>query len=162
MADGIAAGNGDGTYSPLGVVTRAQMTVYLARALMGGDTKVPTAPATADFTDVPTSHWAFKYVECIFSRNIGLGNGDGTYSPDVTVDRGQMSVFISRSIVTPTGDAGLASYTPPVTPSFTDVATTDWTFKYVEYLHGNGIVNGESDGLYHPELTSPAIRWPCS
>ena len=26
-----------------------------------------------------------------------------------------------------------------------------WTYKNVEYLHQQGIVNGESDGLYHPE-----------
>ncbi len=148
---GIAQGNGDGTYTPLATVTRGQMAVFLARALCGGDTKVPTAPATADFTDVPTTHWAFKYVECVYSKNIAAGNGDGTYSPDGIVDRGQMSVFISRSIVTPTGEAGLASYTPPTTPTFPDVPTSLWTFKYVEYLHENHIVNGEGDGLYHPE-----------
>ncbi len=149
---GIAQGNGNGTYTPLSIVTRGQMAVYLARALCGGESKVPTAPATADFSDVPTTHWAFKYVAYVYSQNIAAGNGDGTYSPDGIVDRGQMSVFISRSIVTPTGEAGLASYTPPTTPTFPDVPTSLWTFKYVEYLHENHIVNGEGDGLYHPEL----------
>ncbi len=40
---------------------------------------------------------------------------------------------------------------PPTTPSFPDVPTGDWTFKYVEYLHGNNIVNGGSDGKYDPD-----------
>ena len=114
---GLAQGNGDGTYTPLATVTHGQMAVYLARALVGGESHIPTAPATAHFSDVPTSHWAFKYVEYVYSQNIAAGNGDGTYSPDGIVDRGQMSVFISRSIVTPTGDAGLASYDPPIAPA---------------------------------------------
>ncbi len=64
-----------------------------------------------------------------------------------------MAVFIARSIVTPTGDAGLASFTPPATPSFLDVPTSFWSFKHVEYLKQAKVVGGYADGNYHPEYT---------
>ena len=112
----------------------------------------PPRPTTASFTDVPTDYWAFKYVEFARSQNIVNGVGNGLYNPGGAVDRGQMAAFIARSIVTPTGDAGLDSYTAPTTPSFTDVPTTFWTYKHIEYLHEHGIVNGVGDGTYHPEL----------
>ncbi len=49
------------------------MAVYIARALCGGDSLVPTAPTTAHFPDVPTDFWAFKYVEYAYSQNIVTG-----------------------------------------------------------------------------------------
>ena len=61
---------------------------------------------------MPADYWAFKYVEYAYANNVVMGDGQGHYLPGVPVDRGQMAVFVARSIVTPTGEAGLASYTP--------------------------------------------------
>jgi len=80
------------------------------------------------------------------------GYPEGNYRPLVEVDRGQMAAFIARAIVTPHGEAGLASYTPPATPSFPDVATDFWTYKHIEYLKEQHIVGGYPDGWYHPEI----------
>ena len=145
---GIVGGYPEGTYHPLEVVTRAQMAVFIARALAGGDAKVPAGPATAHFPDVPTSHWAYKYIQYAYADNIVAGYADG-YEPNTNVTRDQMAVFIARSIVTPTGDAGLTSYTPPTKATFADVSTSFWAFKYIEYCHAQGIVNGYPDG-YEP------------
>ena len=145
---GIVGGYPEGTYHPLEVVNRAQMAVFIARALAGGDAKVPAGPTTAHFPDVPTSHWAYKYIQYAYADNIVAGYADG-YEPDTNVTRDQMAVFIARSIVTPTGDAGLTSYAPPTTATFPDVSTSFWAFKYIEYCHAQGIVNGYPDG-YEP------------
>ncbi len=153
VAAGIVQGYADGSYQPLAVVNRGQMAVYIARALCGGDSLVPTSPATAHFPDVPTDFWAFKYVEYAYSQNIVTGYANGNYQPNDNVDRGQMAVFIARSIVNPTGDGGLASFTPPATASFPDVATDFWSFKHVEYLKQAKVVGGYADGKYHPEYT---------
>ena len=149
---GVVKGYADGTYKPDVAVTRDQMAVYISRALLGGDSHVPTGPATASFPDVPTDYWAFKYVEAAKTNNVITGYPDGTYLPQLTVDRGQMAVFIARAIVTPTGDAGLVSYTPPGTATFADVPTDFWSFKYIEYCADPArlIVKGYPDG-YHPE-----------
>ncbi len=67
----IVKGYSDGTYKPTDPVTRDQMAVYISRALAGGDDQVPTGPATATFSDVPTDYWAFKYVEYAVTQERG-------------------------------------------------------------------------------------------
>jgi len=147
----IVQGYSDGTYRPSQTVTRDQMAVYISRALAGSDAKVPTGPAQPSFKDVPTDHWAYRYIEYAAATNVVQGYPGGSYRPGVELDRGQMAVFIARAIVTPTGDAGLAGYTPPTSPSFPDVATSFWAYKYIEYLKQEEIVTGYPDGLYHAE-----------
>jgi hypothetical protein len=149
----IALGYPDGTYHPELAVTRDQMAVYISRALAGGDAKVPTGPATATFSDVPTDYWAFKYVEYAVAQNVVKGYSDGTYKPTDEVDRGQMAVFVARAIATPTAGVDLVNYTPPATATFPDVPTNFWAYKYVEYIAqpGIGVTKGYPDGDYHPE-----------
>jgi hypothetical protein len=150
---GIVAGYPDGTYQPGTAVTRDQMAVYIARALAGGDAYVPSGPATADFADVPTTYWAYEYIEYAKSMNVVVGYPDGTYQPDTVVTRDQMAVYVSRAVVNPTGDAGLQGYTPPATPSFPDVLTSNWAYEYIEYAKAQGIVAGYPDGTYQPGVT---------
>jgi Tol biopolymer transport system component len=146
---GIVAGYFDETYRPAEPVDRAQMAVYIARALTGGDEYVPTGPATATFPDVPTTHWAFNYVEYCHDQAVVQGYWDG-YHPDEVVNRAQMAVFIARAMVAPTGDAAIPDPEPPAT--FPDVPTSYWAYKWVEYCHDQGVVQGYWDG-YHPDET---------
>ncbi len=149
---GIAGGYLDGTYHPDWAVNRGQMAVYIARALAGGDAGVPEGPASPSFPDVPDGHWAYKYVEYAVSRNIVAGYFEGDYRPDVELDRGQMAVFIARSIVDPTGEEGLADYHRPVVPTFLDVPTQFWAYTHIEYCAEQGVVQGYPDGSYLPDI----------
>ena len=161
---GIISGYGDGSYNPGWAVTRDQMAAYIARAVCtpmgeaGLADYVP--PATPSFTDVATDYWTYKHIEYVVEQSIVEGYGDNTYHPTDVLDRAQMAVFIARSIVTPTGEAGLAGYTPPATPTFDDVQNTGygtdgtepfWAYKHIEYIAGEGIAGGYEDQLYHPE-----------
>ena len=119
----IVAGYPDGTYKPTDPVTRDQMAVYISRALVGGDVYVPTQPAQVSFPDVPADYWAYKYVEYAKTENVVGGYPDGSYQPTVTVDRGQMAVFIARAIAAPTDRPDLTSYTAPAPATFSDVPT---------------------------------------
>ncbi len=148
---GIVGGFDDGTYRPDLVVSRDQMAVYVARALAGGEDLVPTGPAQPTFSDVPADHWAYRYIEYAVASGIVFGYDEGTYRPTVEVDRGQMAVYIARAIATPTGEAGLVGYTPPGTPTFSDVPADHWAYKYVEYVREQGVVQGYDDGTYRPE-----------
>jgi Tol biopolymer transport system component len=151
-AAGIVSGYPDGRYQPGGAVTRDQMAVYISRALAGGKENVP------DFTDIPTfpdvgdTHWALKHVEYAVSQNVVAGYQDGSYHPEYPVTRDQMAVYVARSICDPTGEDGLADYTPVDPRNFPDVASDFWSYKHVEYCVENGVVAGYLDGLYHPEL----------
>ncbi len=155
-AAGIVAGYSDGTYRPGEPVARDQMAVYMARAVAGGEAKVPSGPATASFSDVDTSSWAFRYVEYCKAEGVVTGYSDGTYRPTEQVTRDQMAVYVARAMATPTGPADLQHYTPPTTPSFSDVATSQWAYKEVEFCKSQHVVAGYEDGTYRPE--SPVTR----
>ena len=56
-------------------------------------------PATASFSDVPTSHPFFQFVEALRASGITGGCGDGTiYCPDSPLTRGQMAVFLAKAL----------------------------------------------------------------
>jgi hypothetical protein len=98
---GVVGGYDDGTYRPTQTVTRDQMAVFIARAMVDGDAYVPTGPATAFFPDVLTDHWAFKYVEYIRGEGVAGGYPDGTYRPLVACTRDQMAVYVQRAFALP-------------------------------------------------------------
>jgi PKD repeat protein len=150
VSAGIVSGYPEGTYRPDGKVTRDQMAAYISRALAGGDAKI-SSPAVASFPDVPTDAWSFKYVEYAKAKQIVSGYSDNTYRPTQEVTRDQMAVYIARAVVNPTGDGGLAGYTPPATPSFADVPADNWAYKYIEYAKAQNIVKGYPDG-YRPAV----------
>jgi hypothetical protein len=60
--------------------------------------QVSPAPAIASFTDVPTNHWAFQYIEALRASGITGGCGGGAYCPDNPVTRAQMAVFLAKSL----------------------------------------------------------------
>jgi hypothetical protein len=150
---GVVAGHDDACYHGTWSVSRDQMAVFIARAVAGGDSNVPGFTGEPSFADVPADYWALKYVEYAVSCAIVGGYGDDLYHPEYNVDRGQMAVFVARSVADPTGDGGLESYDPPATPTFPDVATDFWSYKYIEYIAdpAQAIAGGYGDGLYHHE-----------
>jgi hypothetical protein len=147
---GIVGGYPDGLYRPQRVVNRDQMAVYISRAIAGGDGIVPEPGGEPAFPDVSADHWAYKHIEYAVHSNVVEGYPDGNYHPDWQLNRAQMAVFIARSIVTPTGEAGLADYQPPAVPSFSDVPIHSWSYRHIEYCAENSIVAGYADGFYRP------------
>ena len=102
-AQNVVHGYDGGYYLPDTSVDRAQMAAFIARAIVTptGDAGLIdyTPPTTATFADVPTGHWAYKYVEYIAddARSIARGYSDGLYHPDVICSRDQMAVYIARA-----------------------------------------------------------------
>ncbi len=60
--------------------------------------QVSPAPAVASFTDVPTDHWAFKFVEALQAAGITGGCGGSAFCPDDPLTRAQMAVFLSAAL----------------------------------------------------------------
>jgi hypothetical protein len=60
--------------------------------------QVSPAPATATFGDVPTAHPFFQFVEALVASGITAGCGGGNYCPDAPLTRGQMAVFLAKSL----------------------------------------------------------------
>ena len=148
---GVVSGYDDGLYHPELPVGRDQMAVYISRALAGGDDSVPDGPATPSFSDVLSTHWAYKHIEYAVSQGVVQGYEDGAYHPEYEVTRDQMAVYVARSMVAPSGEAGLADYTPADPRNFPDALSTFWAYRHIEYCVSQAVVAGYGDGLYHPE-----------
>jgi len=101
VAAGVVQGYPGGMYLPELPVTRDQMAVYVARAVVdptgedGLASYIP--PAEANFSDVPEGSWAFSHVEYCAEHGIVQGYLDGTYQPGAVVTRDQMAVYIARA-----------------------------------------------------------------
>lgn len=117
----VTNGDGAGHYNPLGIVSRATMAVFISRALVPGlgDDGVPDsgtgtgslAGRTYDctngpspFTDVPLGG-SCKNIGSIWILGVVDGNGDGTFSPNANVTRGQMSKFLDNAFQLTIGPA---------------------------------------------------------
>ncbi len=95
-ADGITGGCGDGNYCPNVYVTRAQMAVFLLRAMYGAD--YTPAPATgAVFADVSADYWSAAWIEQLAAEGITGGCGNGNFCPNAPVTRAQMAVFLVKT-----------------------------------------------------------------
>jgi len=106
------------------------------------------------FADVPTSHFAWEWIEGLYRSGItnGCSASPLNYCPDSPVTRAQMAVFLERGIHG-------ADYTPPPCTGalFIDVPCTGGFFDpWIERLFFDGITTGCGGGSYCP--TNPVTR----
>ncbi len=94
---GITGGCGNGNYCPGDPVTRAQMAIFLLKALLGSGYVPP--PAVGIFADVPVGSFAADWIEDLYNRNItgGCAVNPLRYCPSNPVTRGQMAVFLTKT-----------------------------------------------------------------
>ncbi len=107
-AQGIAAGCGGGNFCPQAVTTRAQMAVFLARALVGSAVPASgTVPGMGTyqcgvggvslFADVDPQDARCPHVHFLAAQGISKGCGGGNFCPNLGTKRDQMAVFLSRA-----------------------------------------------------------------
>jgi peptidyl-Lys metalloendopeptidase len=98
-----------------------------------------TAVPVASFVDVPTTYWAWDWIERLYNAGITTGCSASPllYCPDDSVTRAQMAVFLERGV---NGSA----YTPPAGTGavFADVPLSYWVDSWIEKLYADGITNG--------------------
>jgi hypothetical protein len=107
--------------------------------------KIPTQ----SFEDVPTSYWAWDYIERLYSAGVtsGCSTAPLLYCPTSSMTRDQMAVFLLRA-------KHGATYIPPkATGTFEDVPTDYWAADWIEQLADEGITSGCSTS---PQLYCPS------
>ncbi len=92
-AEQISSGCGGGGFCPTASVTRAQMAVFLLKALEGPAYAPPPATGSV-FSDVPAGAFAASWIEDLAARGITSGCGGGNFCPTNPNTRGQMAVFL--------------------------------------------------------------------
>jgi hypothetical protein len=62
--------------------------------------QVSPSPVTATFTDVPTNHVFFQFIEALASSGIttGCSASPPQFCPNATLTRGQMAVFLAKAL----------------------------------------------------------------
>ncbi len=106
-AQAITAGCGGGNYCPASNVTRNQMAVFLAAAMVGPSGTVPTSGTVPGvgtynctsggnslFSDVPPTDGGCKFIHYIYAGGVTAGCGGGKYCPASNVTRWQMAPFL--------------------------------------------------------------------
>lgn len=107
-------------------------------------------PLKSTFSDVPTTAWSHEYVELAAAHGVvggykdAAGNLTGKYGPADKLTRGQYAKMIVEAFE-------LTSYTPD-SPTFSDVAETDWEYPYVETAYHWSIIDGYSNGTFGKNL----------
>jgi hypothetical protein len=139
-AGGITVGCGNGLYCPSDAVTRGQMAAFIVRSIYGEDFNYGTTPY---FSDVPSTHSFFKYVQKM--KDAYITAVTGSYDVDGTVTRGQMAAFIIRALYSQYGIDSKGdpysneSFEYTQTPYFADVPSTHIFFQYVQKMKDDGI-----------------------
>lgn len=104
------------------------------------------------FSDVPSSYWAYSWIDKLAANNITGGCAPGVYCPTDSVTRAQMAIFLLRGIHG-------SSYTPPAvgdSTGFSDVSTGHWAAAWIKQFATEGITGGCGAGIYCPD--NPVTR----
>jgi len=153
---GGCAGNGTcaDSYCPTNNVTRGQMSAFICKAW--GQAWLANPVAT--FTDVPTSHLFYGWVERLVdplswpTGAVTGGCGLNIYCPANNVTRGQMAAFLCKAA----GQTWLAN----PTPTFSDVPTSHPFYGWIERVAdapswgGVAVTSGCGDGSNYCPTTN--------
>lgn len=96
----------------------------------------------AGFKDVAASYWAFDEITALAAKKVLAGYPDGTFKPGGKVTREEFAKMIVVA-------KGLA-LVKPAKSTFTDVATSRWSYGYVEAAVKAGYIKGIGGGKYAP------------
>ena len=97
--DGITAGCGNGNYCPNQANTRAQMSVFVVKAVEGADFVPPAAQGI--FDDVPANDPFAPWIEYLYNQGVTAGCGGGNFCPTANISNGQMAVFLVKAFNVP-------------------------------------------------------------
>jgi mannan endo-1,4-beta-mannosidase len=145
---GIATGWPDGTYRPSARLSREALAAFLHRYT---DPEF-TAPATATFRDVPTSHAYFTEIEWLASTGLLDGDPYGRFRPSGTVSRATVAGVLHAL-------RGTGEVPEPGTQTFTDVRPSYPGWAAIEWAAAAGVTTGYPNGTFRPDapITREAV-----
>ena len=144
---GIVNGYADGSFHPSDGVRRAEFCKMLALAFQN---ELPTPEAQA-FSDVPSAHWAYAYVDLCKDFMTGYANPFGglpAFHPNEYATREDIAVALVKMMglsKSDTSNANLAAV------QFTDGdGISPNLVPYVSIAYERGLISGYPDGTFRP------------
>ncbi|KPJ64325.1 hypothetical protein AMJ44_13020 [candidate division WOR-1 bacterium DG_54_3] len=125
---GLVKGYPDKTFKPEKGITRAELVTLLVRTM-------PVKLEEADFPpfiDVPTKHWAAKYIAYGSKQKLITGYPDGTFKPNAVLNRAEGVTILAR----------YSGFTEEVqtTAPFPDLQPDYWANKYIWPAKKSGLL----------------------
>jgi hypothetical protein len=96
--------------------------------------------------DLRESDDSYAAVKALYKAGIMNGTGDNTFSPNASVTRAQAITVLAR----------LAGAEADETNDFSDVEAGSWYAGYVGWAVENGVVEGDGEGHFFPDMTVTA------
>lgn len=145
---GIMNGTGNGKFSPLSEVSRAQVVTTLWR--LAGE---PAAEGENTFVDVADSTWYTDAVAWAAECGITTGVGGAYFAPDRTVTRGEVAAILYRYAEYAGDDVSVKADLS----SFADKSElSDWNRDAFAWCAAGGIITGKTTGEFAPVRLAPS------
>lgn len=136
----------DNLFAPQMPCTRAQMVVFLWRTH-----GCPQVEADLPFVDVPEDAYYADAVRWAVAEGVTGGTTATTFSPDMTLTRGQTVVFLHREAGSPIVDA----------TGFDDVSADAYYAEAVAWAVSEKVTSGTGDNLFSPNLACTRAQIVC-
>ncbi|WP_190679889.1 WG repeat-containing protein [Leptolyngbya sp. FACHB-671] len=89
----LVSGYPDNSFRPQSTVTRAEFAILMLNAFSRVE---PTRQAPA-FSDVPSSHWAYRAIRDAYARQFFSGYPDGSFQPSQPIPRTQAIAILANA-----------------------------------------------------------------
>ncbi|WP_018132216.1 S-layer homology domain-containing protein [Effusibacillus pohliae] len=127
----------DGKFYPTRPFTRAEAATVV--------TKVKNLKFDSDlekpYTDVPKTHWAYKYITSVTKAGYMRGYGDGTFHPDEPITRAEMvALVMAIRMIQPI----------PGLEGFSDTSQ-HWAGDLIATARSLGMVSGVGNNQFKPD-----------
>ncbi|HEX2924753.1 MAG TPA: S-layer homology domain-containing protein [Ruminiclostridium sp.] len=146
-SNNITSGDKHGNFNPEKGISRAELVTLLVKAF-GIDTS--NLPEKAAFSDVPASHWAFKYIEAANRAGIVSGMGNGSFGVNNQSTREQIAAMLlnylsvsKEAVVSEQGLDELAKFKD-------EGKMSDWAKPSIKFAVSNNIMSGMSADSFSP------------
>lgn len=141
---GIINGKGNGTFDPTGKIYRQDFAIILAKAL---SLDVTSAPPSPTFSDIPATHYSYKFVEAAVKAGLIKGQGNGEFGLGENLSRQDMAVLFIRALgVDASGKAAELGKL-----NFSDAASiSNYAKDAVAAAVELKLLNGQTDGSFNP------------
>jgi hypothetical protein len=147
--NGVTVGFGGGLFGPGDMVLRAQMAVFILKAIGQAPADECTGAVFADVNADTVGEGFCRYIEKFSTLSITAGCGNSNYCPYDMVSRAQMAVFITKAL------GGLSPADSCSGTVFLDVkadyyGVTEQFCRYIEKFEKLQITSGCGGGYYCP------------
>ena len=112
----------DGNFRPNDAVTRAEFATLAAHF------DNLTLTGTNKFSDVPSGHWAVKYINSAAAKGWITGYPDGTFKPEANITRAEVVTLVGRMLDRFADSEYLTANAGTLPRTFSDLATSHWAY----------------------------------